>query len=324
MKKILISDTHFGIKQNSMIWFKYQIKFIYEQLIPYIKKLKKEGEAVIVYHLGDVFDSRSSINPYIASNVRKAFKDIAKVCDGVWVIGGNHDYYSPNDNDENNVCSLSLCLSDIPNVTIVDENPICMEGDLLVPWYCWDDLVIPPAASHIFAHTDLEHLEAPLSKFKGIKGIYSGHIHTPHHQGIFHTLGSTYALTFADCNAPRGFYVIDNEKDIFIPNVVSIQFFRIKNDEIFSFDEKSHKKDDYIEIYIDQDLMMEEKYVDRIRDLSRYFRESKIIPLVKAAVVEAADMGDTYDIEKICRDSVPDALRDKFNAVLERISASQQ
>ena len=39
MKTIIFTDTHFGVKQNSITWFKSQKKFIEEQLMPYIKSL---------------------------------------------------------------------------------------------------------------------------------------------------------------------------------------------------------------------------------------------------------------------------------------------
>ena len=41
------------------------MNFFYEQLIPFIREQK---ELVYIYHLGDLFDSRSSINPFISLN----------------------------------------------------------------------------------------------------------------------------------------------------------------------------------------------------------------------------------------------------------------
>ena len=67
MTDILITDTHFGIKQNSITWFNSQSNFIYEQLIPYIQTHK---DIIRLIHLGDVFDSRSSISVLIAAKVK--------------------------------------------------------------------------------------------------------------------------------------------------------------------------------------------------------------------------------------------------------------
>lgn len=42
MKTIILSDTHFGIKQNSITWMNSQINFLYNEFIPYIKELSKK------------------------------------------------------------------------------------------------------------------------------------------------------------------------------------------------------------------------------------------------------------------------------------------
>ena len=92
---ILFTDTHFGTHNSSMTWFKYQKEFIDKQLIPHIKQRKKEGYAVRVIHCGDVFDSRSTINSYIATHVAAMFEKIIEAADYFNIVGGNHDYYSP-------------------------------------------------------------------------------------------------------------------------------------------------------------------------------------------------------------------------------------
>ena len=94
MTNIIITDTHFGVKNNSITWFNSQSDFIYKQLIPYIKS---HQDTIRLIHMGDVFDSRSTISVYIAKKVRKMFKDLAEICEDVIVVAGNHDFYSPND-----------------------------------------------------------------------------------------------------------------------------------------------------------------------------------------------------------------------------------
>ena len=44
MTTILFTDTHFGIKQNSITWFNSQKDFIVNQLIPYIKVKNLNGK----------------------------------------------------------------------------------------------------------------------------------------------------------------------------------------------------------------------------------------------------------------------------------------
>ena len=136
MTDILITDTHFGIKQNSITWFNSQSNFIYKQLIPYIEDHK---DVVRLIHLGDVFDSRSSISVLIAAKVKKIFTDLARVCGQVIVIGGNHDYYSPNSNEYN---SIELVLGDVPGITLVTRDILIDGNNMYVPWYEYDVGVI--------------------------------------------------------------------------------------------------------------------------------------------------------------------------------------
>ena len=85
MIDVLFTDTHFGWKNNSMTWLNSQMNFIYKQFIPTIKKLSKK-EPVRVIHLGDVFDSRSTISTYVATKVVEAFKDIRSVCNEFVIV----------------------------------------------------------------------------------------------------------------------------------------------------------------------------------------------------------------------------------------------
>ena len=104
---ILITDTHFGVKQNSITWLNSQSKFIEDQLIPYINRETKEGNKVKLIHLGDIFDSRSTISTYIATRVVELFEKLTNAVNDFIIIGGNHDYYSPN---SDSVDSLNLLL----------------------------------------------------------------------------------------------------------------------------------------------------------------------------------------------------------------------
>ena len=64
MKTIIITDTHFGTRNNSKVWCDYQIKFIDNTLLPLVKKLSQK-DAVRVIHCGDLFDSKSTLNDFL-------------------------------------------------------------------------------------------------------------------------------------------------------------------------------------------------------------------------------------------------------------------
>lgn len=315
--EILISDTHFGVRQNSISWLTSQLQFIHKQLIPFCIK---QTEPINIYHLGDVFDSRSSINPMIAMNVREVFKDLAKIVNKIVIIGGNHDYYSPTDDSINNI-DIALHEDDEFKPILVTRDFYRLDKDLFIPWYKYDDLegirnqLSTYNIERVFVHADITMIDDEHKKlFKNVQ-VYSGHIHTPNHYKNLHTLGSTYALTFADCNAERGFYTLQDKTLTFIPNRFSIKFFRFYNDEIFN--SLKIQTNDYIELYIDQDNLIKEEYVERIRELLGNYRNCVVVPKDSRSTEESFEGVDMYNIEELCRQCIPDELREKFLSILE-------
>ena len=58
MKVLVITDQHFGVRNDSLIYIEYYKKFYQNVVIPFIKKYKINH----VLCLGDTFDRRKSIN----------------------------------------------------------------------------------------------------------------------------------------------------------------------------------------------------------------------------------------------------------------------
>lgn len=323
MLRVLISDTHYGWKQNSITWLNSQIQFIYDQLIPYIHRLRIDhpNESIVLYHLGDVFDSRSSINPMVANRVRLMFEDLNKTVDRLIVIGGNHDYYSP---DSDRDCTVDIVLKNDNNldIDIITHSIYVCGNDLFIPWNEYDKIddinsvMNSNDIKRIFVHADLPHIDDKHRElFKNVQ-VFSGHIHTPSQQRNLHTLGSTYALTFADSNSERGFCVVDDQSNIqFVPNTRSIKFWRFYNDEIFDMgvDVK-----DYIEVYIDQQHMQDTKYTSQLSDLAKKYKELCIIPQIRLTDDSTEEL-ETYDIAEVCRSMIPDHLKNKFQQIEDKL-----
>lgn len=329
MKTIILSDTHYGIKQNSITWMNSQIDFIYNELIPCIKYLiEKEHQLVRIIHCGDVFDSRSSINPYIAAAVRKAYTELANLCQ-VYIVAGNHDFYSPNDDS---VSALDFAFNGVKNLNVIKDKiaPLWFgEYDnvsLLVPWYEFDkkelltQIIDEYKPKYIFCHTDLTRLSDEYKELLKDITVFSGHIHTPQKENNLITLGSTYALTFADCNADRGFYIHTDETNElkFVKAKNIIKFWRFYNKEIFDID-VTKVNNDYIELYIDKLNLMNENYAERISFLTSRIHNIKVVPNSdKENSVEEIEFKN-YNIQEICESNIPEELKDKFNILLSKI-----
>lgn len=310
IKTILFTDTHFGVKQNSLTWLNSQLDFIYKQLIPYIKSLKEDVDIIC---LGDVFDSRSSISTMVATKIVEAFTELRSVVNKFIIIAGNHDYYSPNSSE---IDTLSLVFKNLDIKLIT--NGITIDGDsIYVPWYSWGDDIIQDVIyqrniKRIFTHADIVN-EAV--KYKHVD-IFSGHIHIPSLKPGLYNLGSCYSLNFADANQERGFYVIDDDNIEFILNKESIRFWRLYNGDIFK-DFNHIKNQDYIEVYVDKSNLLDINYQDRLNILNKEYKNIWVIPQTNDSIIEN-EIFEGYDMNNIISNMIPDELKDKFNKILER------
>ena len=101
MKIALITDTHFGARNDNLNFNEYFYKFYKELFFPYLR----ENNITNVIHLGDVMDRRKYISYRIAKDFRERFLD---QFDGIQfhMLVGNHDTFYKNTNDVNSLQEL--------------------------------------------------------------------------------------------------------------------------------------------------------------------------------------------------------------------------
>ena len=312
MINILFTDTHFGVKQNSITWLNSQLDFIYKQLIPYIESSDDE---VRLIHLGDVFDSRSSISTMVASKVVDAFKVLRSKVKKFVVIAGNHDYYSPNSSD---IDTLSLILKNL-DIDLITKGIHIDDDCIYVPWYSWGDEIIQDVIyqhdiKYLFTHADIVNESI---KYKNV-AVFSGHIHIPELKQNSYNLGSCYSINFADSNQERGFYVLKNNNLDFIPNNQSIKFWRFYNEDIFNIGSKDISEKDYIEIYLDKNNMLDDNYTHELNILTNKYKNLWTIPKSTQSINEDYKF-EGYDIKSMTLEIIPDNLKEKFNQILNKI-----
>ena len=105
MKIALLNDTHFGVRNDSPAFIKYQNRFYDELFFPYII----ENKIDTLIHLGDVVDRRKFINHNTAHNFKKVFWDkLDELNIKTYVIIGNHDTYYKNTNEVNALQNLEI------------------------------------------------------------------------------------------------------------------------------------------------------------------------------------------------------------------------
>lgn len=229
-----ITDTHLGVRNSSNQWIEIAESYFFKWFIPLIKKNYLPGDVLI--HLGDVYDSRQSINLKVLNLGVNVFESLSDIfCDGVYVIAGNHDLWSSTTNDINSLKSIKW----IPNINIFEEPTTLILGGrkvFLMPWrkdHEEDSLTLEEASVHdvLCCHADIRGLKfnkyvlneegSDVSKFEKFGKVYSGHIHYAQIVGNINMLGSPYELTRSD---------MDNKKSVWLLDLESMKDTRFVND----------------------------------------------------------------------------------------------
>lgn len=138
-KVAIITDQHFGARNDSIHFLDYYEKFYTGTFFPVL-----DSESIdTVLILGDTFDRRKYINFYTFKRSREMFFDeLARRNIKVFMLAGNHDTYFKNTNEVN---SVRLLLQEYINIQVIDgpctiyltddgdkfKYPICM-----MPWIC--------------------------------------------------------------------------------------------------------------------------------------------------------------------------------------------
>jgi DNA repair exonuclease SbcCD nuclease subunit len=308
---IIITDTHFGVKSNSVKWLTHQIYGL-DEIKEYIITNKPKYDIVNIIHCGDVFDNRSSINTMILKNIREKLYELADLVDVFYIIAGNHDYYSPKE-DFKEINSLDLLLQH-PKIVLITNKYLMSKNQPIrkcfVPWYEFDrmnDIIENESPDIIFTHGDLY-------EFKNIynANIISGHIHVPVSYGNAKNIGSLFAMNFADANQERGFYTYEKNELNFHPLKNIIKFYNLNaNDDSF-FTSLNYNVEDYIRIYIDSDKAI----LDSYNDIIKQYREicNNVDLFISNKSIESLSINtDINDINIIIDSLIPEHLKTIFS-----------
>ena len=137
MKLLLITDQHFGVRNDNKHFINHYKKFYSKVVIPFIKAHNIEH----IFCLGDTFDKRKSINFNSLDESKEMWFDPLKEM-GVRMdmLVGNHDIYYKNTLRVNAPDEL---LGEYHNIHVITEpTNITYDGlDILcLPWICDDNL----------------------------------------------------------------------------------------------------------------------------------------------------------------------------------------
>ena len=283
MKVALITDTHAGVRNDSIAFHDYSKKFYDNVFFAYLDK----NDIKTVIHCGDIVDRRKYINIHSAYRLRKDFIEpiVERGIDYHQIIG-NHDTYHKNTNEVSSFIELfnryPINIYDKATEVVLDDTKI-----LFVPWICDDnkdhsyDLIRNTNAQICFGHLEIQGFEMYKGSiisygmdpklFSRFDLVASGHYHHRSSRGNIHYLGSHAEFTWSDYNDPRGFHVFDTQTRQleFIQNPYSMFKKFTYNDQHHSLIDKmnlSQYRDCIVKIIIQQNNNQYwfEKFVERL------------------------------------------------------------
>jgi len=221
MKIALITDTHFGVRNDNVNFLDYFDRFYTNEFFP---EIKKRGIDTII-HLGDIVDRRKYINYVTLRRMKEMFIDKC-TSEGIelHVIVGNHDVPYKNTNDVNSMRELF----DKGNVNYYSEvTDVNFDGQdiLIVPWINNENYASTVAAMAsspaqvLFGHLEVagclmdrgnmnEH-GMKISDFSKFDLVCSGHFHHKSSTKNIEYLGCPYELTWADYGDQKGYHIYD-------------------------------------------------------------------------------------------------------------------
>lgn len=353
---LVIGDVHFGVKNGSVMWLQSQISFFRQQVFPIIEKAKELNISHVVI-LGDMFDVRASTNTVVAVEVRKLVREMnnAAVFSGVniYVIAGNHDYYSPDAqykeyNAYNAVfgnefgSAIHFITDNTCFISKVSENGSKLGEVALLPWY--ETSVKENFLKNIsyirnknkngktvfgaYAHHDM--VNATISDIDTYRALHianipfwSGHVHYIVNHGTLplYNVGACMQYTYADADADRFIYIINEKENKKVPirNVVTPKFSVIGDSDLFDDNiVYLHKETEFVELDILRDNVNKQKYVDRIKEIRLMLNESEIrVKTVFQDTVRESGGGVALykDIKTYIEESTPDNLKEELSYI---------
>tara|TARA_X000000368_G_scaffold356147_1_gene298079 strand:- start:2193 stop:3224 length:1032 start_codon:yes stop_codon:yes gene_type:complete len=223
MKILLITDQHFGVRNDNLYFVEHYKKFYSKIVIPF---LKASGIKEII-NLGDTFDKRRSIN-YMSLEAAKEmwFDPVKELGCKMTALIGNHDIYYKNtlriNSPEELLGGYDIDVIDEPTTRSYDGTDI-----LLLPWICDENRdrtlrsITESTAPVCMGHLELNGFEAhpghvmdhgiDMNIFSKFTKVFSGHYHTKSNRNNCYYLGNPYQLYWNDYAQKRGFHVFDTE-----------------------------------------------------------------------------------------------------------------
>ena len=292
MKIAIVTDTHFGARNDNQNFSDYFYKFYNELFFP---TLKEKGITTCI-HMGDVMDRRKYVSYKTATDFRQKFlQRFQQLNIDLHMIIGNHDTYYKNTSEVNS-------MEELGNVGTVYTEPKVVEFDglpiVLMPWINANnydksiDILKTANADILMGHLEINGFAMNAGnmvceggwdrqEFKRFETVFSGHFHHKNDDGHIFYLGTPYEIYWSDYNDPKGFHVYDTDtrelERIVNPYTIYQKIYYDDAVNDYSKHDVSKYKDHYVKLIVvnKKDLYGFDKFTDKLLSADAF--EVKII-----------------------------------------------
>ena len=225
MKVAIITDTHFGARNDNDNFNEYFYQFYEGEFFPYLQT----HNIKTVLHLGDLMDRRKYVSYKTAKDFRERFiLPLKHLKVDFHCLVGNHDIYFKNTNDVNSLQELIGQTSNKFHL-YADATEVNIGGlDILfMPWinqqnYIYSMGMIDETKAKVcMGHLEIKGFQMHKGQindhgydkelFKKFHTVFSGHFHHKSDDGQIYYLGNPYEIYWNDYNDKKGFHIFDTE-----------------------------------------------------------------------------------------------------------------
>lgn len=233
MKIAILSDIHFGVRNDSKFFHDRLFEFLENVFFPYLK----QNEINTLLILGDTWDRRKYVNFNTLHDVRvRFFQRLRDAGVAVKMIYGNHDVYFRNTNDVN---SVDILAETFDNVEVVTDKKIFDFDGLKVGMISWlhsgnvgegVEWIANAPCEVLCGHFEIKNFEMMRGHlcehgfesglFSRFELVLSGHFHIAATRENITYVGNPIQTNWGDYGLEKGFCVLDTE---------TRELFRVRN-----------------------------------------------------------------------------------------------
>lgn len=287
MKFAMITDIHFGVRNDSPFYHENLFKFLENIFFPYLE----QNDIKVLLILGDTWDRRKYINLNTFHDVKvRFFKRLYDLGIQVKMIYGNHDVYHRNTNDVN---SVDILMEIFPNIEVVKSYKIFDFDGLKIGMISWIhkgnleeslEWIKTAECDILCGHFEIKNFEYTQGHlceegfdpniFERFEYVFSGHFHVISSDGRITYIGNPNQTNWSDYGLKKGFHIFNTEtRELeFIENPYNV-YEKIQFDpdiDILKFD-FSQYKDKIVRILIRNNTRLSRNKIDLFMDkLSQY------------------------------------------------------